>query len=429
MPDMTPGVPSALSPLVRRIVANNPGPMTGPGTNTYLVGIDEVAVIDPGPEDAGHIEAIIGASMRERVRWVLLTHTHPDHWPAARYLADQTGAEILMFPVKGVDLEPDGWLENGQVIEGTEFGLEVIHTPGHASNHVCFFLEEERAYVTGDHIMNGSTVVIPPPDGNMAHYLDSLELLKKRTRLTRIYPGHGEVIDDAKGKIQEYIEHRLMREAQIVGVLEDGPSKIPAIVARLYEGLHEEIVPAPSRPCWPTSSSSRAKAASPAATNAAPGRSPEPGWTGRSSSTSNRHRGRNASWSATALLSVCPTSRCPHSPPRRSARCSSRPDADRDVLAARGALGEGHDAVGGPGILSRDEPGSGLDLDLRGPGGRSAQLGECGVDHLLAHREIVAPAVDVDAGRSVAGEHHERLDLETCSVQSVEHSVAEPPVG
>jgi glyoxylase-like metal-dependent hydrolase (beta-lactamase superfamily II) len=243
MPDMTPGVASALSPLVRRIVANNPGYMTGPGTNTYLVGIDEVAVIDPGPEDAAHVEAIIGASMRERVRWVLLTHTHPDHWPAARSLADQTGAEILMFPVKGVDLEPDGWLDNGQVIEGTEFGLEVIHTPGHASNHVCFFLEEERAYFTGDHIMEGSTVVIPPPDGNMAHYLDSLELLKKRTRLTRIYPGHGEVIDDAKGKIQEYIEHRLMREAQIVGMLEEGPAKIPAIVARLYEGLNEAIVP------------------------------------------------------------------------------------------------------------------------------------------------------------------------------------------
>src|SRR5437762_8372523 len=144
MPDMTPGVASALSPLVRRIVAPNPGLMTGPGTNTYLVGIDEVAVIDPGPDDAGHVEAIIGASMRERIRWVLLTETAPQHASAADRLAAATGAEILAFAVKGVDFPANGWLRHGQVIEGTEFGLEVFHTPGPASHHVSFFLEEER---------------------------------------------------------------------------------------------------------------------------------------------------------------------------------------------------------------------------------------------------------------------------------------------
>src|ERR1700747_3386374 len=139
MPDLTPGVPSALSPLVRRIVAPNPGPFTGAGTNTYLVGIDEVAVIDPGPDEKRHIDAIIGASMRERVRWVLLTHTHPDHAPGTARL------------VKA----PDGVVGDGDSIEGTEFGLQVLHTPGHAPNHLCFLLEEERVLFTGDTVLDG----------------------------------------------------------------------------------------------------------------------------------------------------------------------------------------------------------------------------------------------------------------------------------
>ena len=159
MPDMTPGVPSALSPLVRRIVAPNPGPMTGPGTNTYLVGIDEVAVIDPGPDTKKHIDAIVGASMKERVRWVLLTHTHPDHAPGTARLVKATGAEVLAFGKrldKDTDVVPDRVIGEGDSIEGTEFGLDVLHTPGHAPNHLCFLLEEERVLFTGDTVLDGS---------------------------------------------------------------------------------------------------------------------------------------------------------------------------------------------------------------------------------------------------------------------------------
>lgn len=243
MPDLTPGVASALSPLVRRIVAPNASVMTGPGTNTYLVGIDEVAVIDPGPDDRKHIEAIIGASMKERVRWVLLTHAHPDHAPGAARLKKLTGAEVLAFSKRHAEIPIDGTLGDGDVIEGTEFGLTVLHTPGHTSDHVCFELEEERALFTGDHILGGMFSVVSPPDGDMAAYLDSLERLKRR-RLSRICPGHGDVIDDPKATIEEYLAHRRARERQVLKVLGEGPARIPEIVERIYraEGLPEPLV-------------------------------------------------------------------------------------------------------------------------------------------------------------------------------------------
>jgi hydroxyacylglutathione hydrolase len=248
MPDMTPGVPSALSPLVRRVVANNPGLMTGPGTNTYLVGIDEVAVIDPGPDDEKHVEAIVGASMRERVRWVLLTHTHPDHWPAAARIREQTGAEVAAFgkfpKADAVDLQIDRVIGDGDTIDGTEFRLEALLTPGHAPNHLCFLLEEERVLFTGDHVLNGTTTVVNPQrGGDMVQYLASLERLRKLRRVARICPGHGDVIDDPKAVLDEYVAHRKMRERQIIKALQAGPTKIPDLVERLYidtpEGLHE----------------------------------------------------------------------------------------------------------------------------------------------------------------------------------------------
>lgn len=247
MPDLTPGVPSALSPLVRRVVAPNPGLMTGPGTNTYLVGIDEVAVIDPGPDDAKHVDAIVGASMRDRVRWVLLTHTHPDHWPAARRIREQTGAEIGGFPkapkADGFDLDFDLVLADGATIEGTEFRFEALHTPGHAPNHICFLLEEERMLFTGDHVLDGTTTVVDPKrGGDMVQYLASLERLRKLKRVARIAPGHGDVIDDPQAVLDEYLAHRKMRERQILKVLRDGPTRIPKIVAALYTDTPEGLL-------------------------------------------------------------------------------------------------------------------------------------------------------------------------------------------
>ncbi|MDP1804593.1 MAG: MBL fold metallo-hydrolase, partial [Acidimicrobiales bacterium] len=167
------GVASALSPLVRRIVAPNPGKMTGPGTNTYLVGIDEIVVIDPGPDIESHLDAIAGCG-GDRIRWIACTHTHPDHSPGAAGLKARTGADVLAFDGRD-DLVIDRALGDGDMIEATEFTLRAVHTPGHASNHLCFLLEQERVLFSGDHIMNGSTVVIRPPDGDMAVYLEQLE--------------------------------------------------------------------------------------------------------------------------------------------------------------------------------------------------------------------------------------------------------------
>jgi glyoxylase-like metal-dependent hydrolase (beta-lactamase superfamily II) len=234
------GVASALSPMVRRIVCQNPSAMTGPGTNTYLVGIDEIAVIDPGPDSASHLDAIAGCG-GDRIRWILLTHTHPDHAPGALGLKQRTGAEILGFPPTATsavtpDFELDGTLGDGDVIEATEYHLSAVHTPGHASNHLCFLLPEERTLFTGDHIMQGSTVVISPPDGDMRAYLDSLEKLKQiKPRLRTIAPGHGHLIQNPTAVIDDYITHRIAREEQVLAALRTaGTATIPELVAVIY---------------------------------------------------------------------------------------------------------------------------------------------------------------------------------------------------
>jgi glyoxylase-like metal-dependent hydrolase (beta-lactamase superfamily II) len=247
------GVASALSPMVRRIVAENPGMMTGPGTNTYLVGIDEIAVIDPGPGDAAHLDAIAGCG-GDRIRWILLTHTHEDHSPGAVGLKKRTGAEILAFgPGEGKGrVRLDGTLGDGAVIEATEFHLTALHTPGHASNHLCYLLNEERTLFTGDHIMQGSTVVIGPPDGDMAAYFASLEKLKTiRPRLKAIAPGHGHLIEDPQATIDEYIEHRRAREKQVLDVLRTrGTASIAEIVEDIYSDVAPELHPVAQRSVW-----------------------------------------------------------------------------------------------------------------------------------------------------------------------------------
>lgn len=250
-PPLVPGVASAVSPLVRRILAPNPGMMTGPGTNTYLVGVDEVAVIDPGPDDAGHIEAIIGCG-GDRIRWILCTHTHPDHWPAAPALAARTGAEILAFADRD-GLVCDRHLADGDTVDATEFRLRAVHTPGHASNHLCYLLEEERMLFTGDHIMEGSTVVISPPDGDMAAYLTSLAQVRAlRPPLRTLAPAHGFLLTDPAAVIDGTVAHRLAREAKVAKALAavDGPATVDELVPTVYEDVHPMLHPVARRSLW-----------------------------------------------------------------------------------------------------------------------------------------------------------------------------------
>ena len=240
----------ALSPLVRRITAANPGKMTGPGTNTYLVGIDEIVVIDPGPDDETHLDAIAGCG-GDRIRWIACTHTHPDHSPGAAGLAERTGAEVLAFDARD-GLEVDRELGDGDTIEATEFSLLAVHTPGHASNHLCYMLEQERVLFSGDHVMQGSTVVISPPDGDMAQYLESLERLRTwRRKLKAIAPGHGVRIDDPAAKLTEYVEHRLAREQQVAEVVRKLGSATPeALVEVIYTDLVDELRPVAAKTVW-----------------------------------------------------------------------------------------------------------------------------------------------------------------------------------
>lgn len=248
MPPMIVGVASALSPLVRRIIAPNPGVMTGPGTNTYLVGIDEVAVIDPGPADDSHLDAIVGCG-GDRIRWILCTHTHLDHAPGAAGLRERTGAEVLAFGSRD-GLEVDRTLNEGEGIEATEFRISALHTPGHASNHLCYLLEEEALLFSGDHIMSGSTVVIAPPDGDMAAYLEQLERLKKM-RLRAIAPGHGDLITEPKVVIEQYLTHRRAREAAIsVALGKRGSASVEELVKDVYIDVPEALHPIAQFSVW-----------------------------------------------------------------------------------------------------------------------------------------------------------------------------------
>jgi glyoxylase-like metal-dependent hydrolase (beta-lactamase superfamily II) len=231
VPDLSPGVACAISPLVRRIVAPNAGPLTGPGSNTYLVGVDEIVVVDPGPDVAAHVDAIVGCG-GDRIRWIAVTHSHEDHAGAAAALAERTGAEILAY----------GTVDEGFELEATEFRVEALYTPGHTADHLCWLLEEERMLFTGDTVIDGSTVMIAPPDGDMAAYLASLERLSsRRLRLRRIAPGHGDLIEDPAARLADYIRHRLEREAAIVAALEGGASTVDQLVEQVYVDVHPTL--------------------------------------------------------------------------------------------------------------------------------------------------------------------------------------------
>jgi len=230
---------------VRRIVAPNPSMMTGPGTNTYLLGVDEIAVLDPGPRLREHIKDICDKAGAP-IRWILATHTHPDHSPGVRLLAEKTGAEVLGMPVPDGDLQdssfqPTRLLANGDKLETAEFTIETVHTPGHASNHLCYRDVARNWLFTGDHVIDGSTVVINPPDGNMKHYLRSLEHVKA-LQPRALLPGHGNRIDDPNRVIDWIIEHRLEREAKVLNALTANPNLTTReLVPTVYQDVPEKL--------------------------------------------------------------------------------------------------------------------------------------------------------------------------------------------
>jgi glyoxylase-like metal-dependent hydrolase (beta-lactamase superfamily II) len=251
------GAVQVMSPLVRRIVANNPSPFTFKGTGTYLIGRSEVAVIDPGPLDETHLAAMLRALDGVSVSHILVTHTHIDHSPLAAALKAATGAPVLGFgphPVHGSAGEmggdrsfvPDYCLEDGAVVAGRGWALEAIHTPGHASNHLCFALAQEGSIFTGDHVMGWSTSVVSPPDGDMAAYMGSLDRLRRRPEKLYI-PSHGPEVADGPGFTRALLGHRRQREAGILRRLEAGPSTVPDLVAQLYRGLDPRLIGAAGR--------------------------------------------------------------------------------------------------------------------------------------------------------------------------------------
>jgi glyoxylase-like metal-dependent hydrolase (beta-lactamase superfamily II) len=244
---LTSGQLDEIATGVRRLVARNPGFMTGPGTNTYLVGMQHCAVIDPGPHDLVHIERIVEA-VGGRMTAILATHTHPDHSPAVATLAHFTGADVLgrAAPVYGrqdATFAPTRVLNDGDVVRVGDLALRAIHTPGHASNHLCYLLEGAGLLFSGDHVMQGSTVVIGPPDGDMQQYLQSLARLQ-REPVTRIAPGHGTVIEDAQAEVARLIAHRLQREAKVIERLwRAGRVTIDVLVTSVYDDVDPRLHP------------------------------------------------------------------------------------------------------------------------------------------------------------------------------------------
>ena len=257
------GQPRELLPGLRRIVANNPSPFTFKGTNTYLIGTDELALIDPGPAEPAHLDAILKAAGKAPIRHILLTHTHHDHYEGLPELQARTGAKTAGYgyqaknrvsgahaaspnagsrgEVVDKSFAPDIVLGDGGRLEGKGYGFEAVFTPGHAPDHLCFALLGSKVLFSGDHVMSWNTSVVAPPEGNMADYMRSLEKLVPRQ--DEIYlPGHGGTLRQPQKVVRAFMLHRKMRESAILQAVRDGHTTIPRIVDVVYRGLDSRLV-------------------------------------------------------------------------------------------------------------------------------------------------------------------------------------------
>ena len=257
------GVPRELFPGVARLVANNPGPFTFKGTNTYLLGKGrDIALVDPGPEDDAHLKATLAAVQGKRITAIIITHTHRDHIDGLPRLQAETGAKVYGFGRKArnpgtivksaaggeandEDFVPDVVLGAGSRFEGDGFALTALHTPGHAPDHLCFAIDGTGILLSGDHVMGWNTSVVAPPDGNMAAYMRSLDLLMGRDD-TVFLPGHGGRIEQPQRVVKAFIVHRRMREQAILDCIKGGATTIPRIVEVVYRGLDPRLVRAAS---------------------------------------------------------------------------------------------------------------------------------------------------------------------------------------
>jgi len=253
------GIPIQLEPLVTRVLAPNPSPYTHGGTQTHIVGRDDLAVIDPGPDDAAHIETVLRVIADRPVRAILVTHHHRDHSPGSRPLAAATGAPIVGAAPTHVagahpgldaafdrDYAPDRVLAEGEGVAGDGWTLTALATPGHTSNHLAFALPETAALFSGDHVMGWATSVISPPDGDMGQYMASLEkLLGRNDRV--FYPGHGEAVEQPQRLVRGMLGHRKQREGQILRLLGESPQALGDMTRRMYVGLDPRLIPAAER--------------------------------------------------------------------------------------------------------------------------------------------------------------------------------------
>lgn len=245
MEKITPGVAVTIAPNIVRLTAPNPGVMTGPGTNSYIVGSRELAVIDPGPSIESHVDALRSA-VGDRLKWILCTHTHLDHSPAAAALKAATGAQIAGMPTaqdgrQDGDFAPDRVLAEGERITVDGISLRAVFTPGHVANHLCYLLEEQKLLFTGDHVMQGSTVVISPPGGDMQAYLASLDKLLSLD-IAALAPGHGHVITTPHDEARRLIAHRLGREKKVADALSrKNPATLDELVPYAYDDVSEKL--------------------------------------------------------------------------------------------------------------------------------------------------------------------------------------------